>query len=120
LDTAQSSITPPVFVVCACAQFFHTDATAGDTLPGAVLKHGRASVSIIDIVTLKSVNKLTAHYFIAKSQAQYLKSRKNDLADTCVFLPDFAENSHCLCSAGRGSKLPLEQRPKHLTSSSRI
>ena len=42
-----------------------------------------------------NVDNLTTHSFIAKSQAQYLKKRKEDLNESeCIILLDFAENYH--------------------------
>jgi hypothetical protein len=39
------------------------------------------------------INKLTAHSYIAKCQARYLKQQKENLAkDCCIVLGDFAEN----------------------------
>ena len=41
------------------------------------------------------VDNLTTHSFIAKSQAQYLKERKENIEETtCIILVDFAENYH--------------------------
>ena len=41
----------------------------------------------------ESTNKLTAHSYIAKCQARYLKQQKGNLAkDCCIVLGDFAEN----------------------------
>ena len=42
-----------------------------------------------------SVDNLTTHSFIAKSQAQYLKKRKEELKENeCIILLDFVENYH--------------------------
>ena len=42
-----------------------------------------------------SVDNLTTHSFVAKSQAQYLKKRKKELKENeCIILLDFAENYH--------------------------
>ena len=42
-----------------------------------------------------SVDNLTTHSFIAKSQAQHLKQKKEEVTETeCVILLDFAENYH--------------------------
>ena len=43
--------------------------------------------------TASKLDKLTTHFFFAKSQAQYLKYRKDSLAfDTAIVLGDFSEN----------------------------
>ena len=42
-----------------------------------------------------SVDKLTTHSFITRSQAQHLKQRKEEIRETeCIILLDFAENYH--------------------------
>ena len=42
---------------------------------------------------VKKISNLTSHSFIAKSQAKYLKSRKDSLgANEAIILLDFAEN----------------------------
>ena len=42
-----------------------------------------------------SVDKLATHSLIAKSQAQHLKQRKQEITETeCIILMDFAENYH--------------------------
>ena len=41
------------------------------------------------------IDDITTHSFIAKSQARYLKKRKDELdGETCLLLLDFAENYH--------------------------
>ena len=40
------------------------------------------------------IDNLSKHPFIAKSQAQYLKARKEGDDETCIILLDFAENYH--------------------------
>ena len=48
----------------------------------------------IDLL-VDSIDSLTTHSYIAKSQAQYLKRRKDELdGETCLLLLDFAENYH--------------------------
>ena len=42
-----------------------------------------------------SIDNLSTHSFIARSQARYLKARKEDMdKETCIILLDFAENYH--------------------------
>ena len=42
---------------------------------------------------VNKLNRITAHSYIAKSQAQYLKQRKFDLSDDeAIVMLDFAEN----------------------------
>ena len=42
-----------------------------------------------------SVNNLTTHSFIAKSHAQHLKQRKEEITETeCIILLEFTENYH--------------------------
>ena len=49
-------------------------------------------VDYIELV-IEQLQKLTAHSYLAKAQAKYLKSRKEEMdANTALFLGDFAEN----------------------------
>ena len=53
------------------------------------------TMPILDFLDLlvDTVSNLTAHSFIAKSQARYLKNRKDNLSEmSCIVLLDFAEN----------------------------
>ena len=55
----------------------------------------RHSTPVEDFIELLvySIDNLTTHSFIAKSQAQYLKKRKEELGESeCIILLDFAEN----------------------------
>ena len=46
----------------------------------------------VDLV-IETIDSLTTHSFVAKSQARYLKKRKDELMeDTAILLGDFAEN----------------------------
>ena len=50
--------------------------------------------NIIELLVY-SVGNLTTRLFITKSQAQHLKQRKKEMAETeCIILLDFAENNH--------------------------
>ena len=56
-----------------------------------------------------AISKLTAHSFIAKCQAKYLKDRKHNLFQTsCIALFDLAENYNFMVQ-DENSKFSLEQ-----------
>ena len=53
------------------------------------------TIPILDFVDLlvDTISKLTVYSFIAKSQARYIKNRKDNMSETsCIVLLDFAEN----------------------------
>ena len=66
-----------------------------ESVDRTTLRTNTADVDDFIDLLVYSVDNLTTHSFTAKSQAQYLKSRKEDISDTeCIILLDFAENYH--------------------------
>ena len=69
------------------SQLDSTDRTTLNTMTSSVTDFIELLVYLVD--------NLTKHSFIAKSQARYLKERKENLDEkTCIILLDFAENYH--------------------------
>ena len=65
------------------SQWESTDRTALRT-------HTASMDEFIDLLVY-NIDNLTTHSFIAKSQAKYLKERKNEIDEsTCIILLDFA------------------------------
>lgn len=59
----------------------------------AMLVSQTATIEEFIELVVEAVNNLTSHSFIAKSQAKYLKEKKENLDNkTCIILLDFAEN----------------------------
>ena len=61
----------------------------------SILNSHTSDVDYFIDLLVYSVDNLTTHSFIAKSQAQYLKKRKEEMNESeCIILLDFAENYH--------------------------
>ena len=69
------------------SQWVSTDRADLDRITSTIEKFTKRLVDSID--------NLTTHSFVAKNQAQYLKTRKAEMEETeCVVIMDFAENYH--------------------------
>ena len=66
-----------------------------ESVDRTILKTHTSDVDDFIELLVYSVDNLTTHSFVAKSQAQYLKKRKEELNESeCIIILDFAENYH--------------------------
>jgi hypothetical protein len=71
------------------------DFSQWDSTDRATLRTYTSPVEEFVDLLVEKIDDLTTHSFISKSQARYLKKRKEDLdGETCLLLLDFAENYH--------------------------
>ena len=77
-----------------------------------------ASVEEFIDILCGQLDNITTHSFVAKSQANYLKTLKEEIKqEEVIVLGDFSEN---FCCSGRISRLPLESKAMHFTSSGNL